>query len=102
MPVGQLPIHAAPAITGLRECRELDPRPPSRERSTRWCTLVAMRAIAGRPTLVLGLAMFAGLAYASAGVTATVTYPAYDHARVVGLVTHAKGEVALTFDDCNS
>ena len=51
---------------------------------------------------MLGLAVAASLVSSSTGRSATITYPVYDHARVLGVVGHAGGEVALTFDDCSN
>lgn len=42
------------------------------------------------------------LGFLSGPATASaVTYPAYDHARVLGVVNDAGAQVALTFDDCS-
>ena len=59
---------------------------------------VEMRSVSAL-LAVLGLVILAGAATANAAGT---SYPVYAHAQVLGVVEHANGEVALTFDDCSN
>ena len=54
----------------------------------------------GRVGIVITAIGDAGVGLGVFAVPAAVAYSSYHHARVLGVVRHAGGHVALTFDDC--
>ena len=54
----------------------------------------------GRAGIVLVAGVLLAAAWLGPGVATAGAYPSYDHAKVLGTVTHARNRLALTFDDC--